>query len=110
MKKKRTRAIADPVTGKWTGEYEYEDAMQEAWEADEIMLYDQKKRVTKKLNPPQTGDTFQNNNRQGGYADYEIGYYYLSAEKEVIMAYDGRTGQPLKPLYEVEDEEDGAAV
>jgi hypothetical protein len=47
-------------------------------------VYRQKQRVRGR-NPPQSGDWFANNNRVGGYANYEPGLWYISADRVDIV-------------------------
>ncbi|CAD7944446.1 unnamed protein product, partial [Amoebophrya sp. A120] len=48
-------------------------------------LYAQKRTVASKPNPPHTGKFWCDNDRPEGYADYQVGFFYLECSKEVVL-------------------------
>eukprot|EP00392_Amoebophrya_sp_AT5.2_P002749 g2754.t1 len=48
-------------------------------------VYEQKRSVKSKPNPPHTGRWWCDNNRDEGYADYQPGYFYLECSAEVVL-------------------------
>ena len=60
---------------------------------DGAKVYEQRKTVASKPNPPRTGSQWAWNNRPEGYADYKVGYCYVSCFQVIVEGAGGEQTQ-----------------